>query len=373
MYIIYNIAGFYRQAGMERVLAEKANWLAGHGHRVTIVTTEQKGRPNAFPLDPGIEVVDLAIGYEDNNGGSLWDKMVHYPGKQHRHLKALTAVLMERRPDVTVSMFCNEVNILPRIQDGSRKVLEVHFSRFKRLQYGRGGLWAIADKIRSRQDASLVKRYKRFVVLTRQDKALWGPLENIRVIGNPVSFRPKAPAALDSKTVIAVGRYSRQKSMDRLVDAWSLIKDKDGWTLKLVGDGELRRELEEQIRRLSLEGSVVLGREESDMESIYRSASILALSSRYEGLPMVLLECQSFGVPAVSFDCLCGPQEIIDDGKTGFLVEEGDIPALAKALEKLMHDNALRKEMGLNAFRKAEHWRPENIMPQWIRLFQEIL
>lgn len=373
MYILYNIAGFYRAAGMERVLAQKANWLAGHGHRVTIVTTEQKGRPHAFPLDPRIEVIDLAIGYEDNNDGSLWDKLVHYPGKQRRHRKALTAVLMERKPDIAVSMFCNEVNILPRIQDGSRKVLEVHFSRFKRLQYGRDGLWALADKFRSHREAALVKRYRRFVVLTRQDKAFWGPMDTIRVIGNPVSFRPEAPAALDSRTVIAVGRYSRQKGLDRLVEAWSLIKDKEGWTLKLVGDGELKESLQAQIRRLSLEGSVVLGPAENDMESVYSSASILALSSRYEGLPMVLLESQAFGVPAVSFDCQCGPREIIDDGKTGLLVEEGDIPALAQALERLMQDSTLRKEMGLNAFRKAEQWQPETIMPQWIRLFEEIL
>ena len=358
---------------MERVLALKANWLAGQGHRLTIVTTEQKGRPAAFPLDPRIEFIDLAIGYEDNNGGSLWDKLVHYPGKQRRHLKALTAVLMESRPDIAVSMFCNEVNLLPRIKDGSRKVLEVHFSRFKRLQYGRGGLWALADKIRSRHDASLVRRYHRFVVLTRQDKEFWGPMDNIRVIGNPLSFRPEEPASLDGKCVIAVGRYSLQKGLDRLVDAWSLINNKEGWTLRLVGDGELREELEKQIKRLSLEGSVVLGRCENDMESAYRSASILALSSRYEGQPMVLLESQAFGVPAVSFDCKCGPREIIDDGKTGFLVEEGNVPALAKALEKLMQDDALRKEMGLNAFRKAVRWSPENIMPQWIRLFEEIL
>ena len=373
MYIIYNIAGFYRQAGMERVLALKANWLAGQGHRVTIVTTEQKGRPNAFPLDPGIEVIDLAIGYEDNNGGSLWDKLVHYPGKQRRHLRALTAVLMDRRPDITVSMFCNEVNLLPRIKDGSRKVLEVHFSRYKRLQYGRSGLWALADRIRSRQDVSLARRYSRFVVLTRQDREFWGPMDNIRVIGNPVGFSHEAPAALEGKCVIAVGRYSYQKSPDRLVDAWKLIKDKEGWTLRLVGDGELRPLLEQQIKRLSLEGSVVLGRCESDMESVYRSASVLALSSRYEGQPMVLLESQAFGVPAVSFDCKCGPGEIIDEGKTGFLVKEGDIPALAEALEKLMQDQDLRKEMGLNAFRKARQWRPEIIMPQWIRLFEEIL
>lgn len=373
MYILYNIAGLYRPAGMERVLTDKANWLVEHGHQVTILTTEQKGRPTAFPLDSRVEVMDLGIGYEDNNGGSLWDKLVHYPGKQRRHRKALAAVLAERRPDITVSMFCNEVNLIPRIKDGSKKVLEVHFSRFKRLQYGRKGLWALADRIRSRQDARLVRRYDRFVVLTEEDKGFWGPMDTIRVIPNPVRFRPGEPASLNTKTVIAVGRYTHQKGLERLLEAWSLIRDKSGWRLRLVGDGEDRPALEAQIRTLGMEGSVQLGRAESDMESVYSQASILALSSRYEGLPMALLECQAFGVPAVSFDCKCGPREIIRDGETGILVDEGDVLSLAAALEKLMRDDVLRKLMGQNAFRHAEAWRPEAIMPKWIQLFEEIL
>ena len=81
MRIVYNIAGFYRPAGMERVLADKANWLVRHGHEVTILTTEQKERPRAFLLDKRIQIRDLAIGYEDNNGASLLDKLVHYPAK----------------------------------------------------------------------------------------------------------------------------------------------------------------------------------------------------------------------------------------------------------------------------------------------------
>lgn len=372
MHILYNIAGLYRPAGMERVLTDKANWFAENGHRVTILTTEQKGRPYAFPLDPGVEVIDLGIGYEDNNGAGLLDKLLHYPGKQRRHRKALEAILAEKKPDVTVSMFCNEVNLIPRMKDGGAKVLEVHFSRFKRLQYGRKGLWALADRLRSRQDAALVRRYDRFVVLTEEDKRLWGPMDNIRVIVNPVRFCPPSPAPLDTKTVIAVGRYTYQKSLDRLLDAWSLIQRKAGWTLRLVGDGEDREALETQIHTLGLEGSVQLGRAESDMDTVYSTASILALSSRYEGLPMALLECQAFGVPAVSFDCKCGPKEIIVPGETGFLVQEGDVPGLARSLEQLMNDDALRVKMGRNAFRNAAAWRPENVMPKWISLFEEI-
>ena len=372
MHILYNIAGLYRPAGMERVLCDKAGWLVSRGHRVTIITTEQKGRPYAFEMDPRIDILDIGIGYEDNNGASLWDKLIHYPVKQRKHLKALKAILSEKKPDITVSMFCNEVNLIPRLKDGSRKVLEVHFSRFKRLQYARRGLWGIVDRLRSQQDERLARRYDRFVVLTEDDRLNWGAFDRIRVIQNPVSFRPEKPATLDSRQVIAVGRYTHQKALDRLIEAWSLIPDRKGWCLRLVGDGQEREALERQIHSLGLENEIQLGAER-DMSIVYGSASILALSSRYEGLPMALLESQSFGVPAVSFDCKCGPREIIDDGKTGFLVEEGNIPALAKALEKLMQDNALRKEMGLNAFHKAQQWRPEKIMPQWIRLFEEIL
>lgn len=373
MHILYNIAGLYRPAGMERVLTDKANWLVAHGHQVSILTTEQQGRPMAFPLDSRIQVKDLGIGYEDNNGGSLWDKLVHYPAKQRRHRKALEAALQELKPDITVSMFCNDVNLLPRLRDGSHKVLEVHFSRTKRLLYGRKGLWALVDRFRSWQDGRLVSRYERFVVLTEADAQNWGPMDTLRVIPNPVGFQPTQPLPLDTKTVVSVGRYTHQKGLERLIEAWSRIPDKAGWTLRLVGDGEQREELEKQIDSLGLKDSVVLGKAEGNMTAVYESASLVALSSRYEGLPMVLLEAQAFGLPSVAFDCPCGPREVIRDGESGFLVPEGDVPALARALEILIHDDTLRKEMGRRAFCEAERWRPDNIMQQWTGLFQEIL
>ena len=148
---------------------------------------------------------------------------------------------------------------------------------------------------------------------------------------------------------------------------------KNGWKLRLVGDGEKREALEKQIDTLGLKDKVVLGKEENDMAAVYGGASIVALSSRYEGLPMVLLEAQAFGVPVVSFDCKCGPREIIEDGKTGLIVPEGDIDALAKALERLMENDELRKEMGQNAFRIAGKWRTDAIMEKWTALFREIL
>ena len=361
MIIVYCINGFYRAAGMERVLADKANWLARHGYAVTILTTDQQGRPEAFPLDPRIAHFDLDINYEQNNGGSLLDKLVHYPCKQLRHRRRLAQKLAQIRPDITVSMFCNEVNLLPKIHDGSRKVLEVHFSRFKRLQYGRNGLWAIVDRLRSRSDLRLAARYDLFVVLTEEDKSYWPNLPDLRVIPNPRTFTFEAPASLDSRQVLAVGRYSHQKGFDRLLDAWKRI-DTTGWTLRIAGSGDDLGPVPD---------NVVLGPSDNIQEEYLHSA-FLVLSSRYEGLPMVLLEAQAAGLPIVAFACQCGPRDVVTDGVDGLLIPEGDIAVLAAGMKTLMDDTTLRRRMGAAAYRHSDRYDKEKIMSQWERLFQSL-
>ena len=371
MIIVYCIAGTYRPAGMERVLTDKANWLAGHGHEVTVVTTDQHGRADAFPFDDRVRRIDLGIHYEEDNGKSLANKLLKYPGKQLRHRRRLARLLKTLRPDVTVSMFCNEVGFLPRIHDGSAKVLEVHFSRFKRLQYGRKGLWGLADRLMSRKDLRDVQKYDRFVVLTQEDMGYWGGLPNMTVIPNALAHRPETPSDLQAKVISAIGRYAPQKGLDRLIDAWRLVAGMHpDWQLRLVGDGELREELQEQIDRLNLGENVLLGKATDDMDTVYRNTSILALSSHYEGLPMVLLEAQAYGVPAVAFTCQCGPRDVITDGVDGILVPEGDVNALAQALDGLIREPERLREMGRNAFRAADRWDRETIMEQWTELFE---
>ena len=375
MRIVYNIAGLYRPSGMEKILTDKANWLAAHGYQVTIITTEQRGRPDAFPLDSRIARRDLAIGYEDNNGASLWNKIVHYPLKQYRHRRRLTRALMEIRPDITVSMFCNEQSFLPLVKDGSRKVLELHFSRLKRLQYGRKGLWGLVDRLRSSNEVRQVRRFDRFVTLTREDLSMWGDIPGICSIPNGIRLDGIIPGEHDGKTVIAVGRYMYQKGLDRLIDAWKIVSDAlgpgHGWQLRLLGEGELRDQLQGQIDSLRLSSSVQLCGNVKDMPSEYRNAAILAMSSRYEGLPMALIEAQAYGVPAVSFDCKCGPREVIIDSRTGLLVKEGDVEALAKALLGLIRDPEARRRMGEEAAAQAVRFDFETIMKQWDKLFKE--
>ena len=373
MKIIYCIACTCHSGGMERVLANKANYLARHGYEIVVVTTDQRWAQPFFLLEPGIRCIDLGINYDENNGKSFLNKLLHYPLKQCRHKKRLKAVLMEERPDVTVSMFNNDAGFIPGIKDGSAKLLEIHFSKFKRLQYGRKGVWKLADWWRSKQDEKTVRKFDRFVVLTEEDKAYWGDLPNIMVIPNAISGIPAETALLENKKVIAVGRYAYQKGFERLVDAWYLLASRfPDWKLDIIGDGEERPLLEQRIHFYGLDRQVTLTRPTKEIDKAYMEASILASSSRYEGLPMVLLEAQAFGLPTVAFQCKCGPKDIVSDGINGYLVPEGDIAGMAQRLEILMKDEALRKRMGLKAKESALRFNEEVIMKKWMYTFQTL-
>lgn len=374
MKILYCIAGTYRGGGMERVLALKANWLAAHGYEVTIVTTDQRGRKPFFNLDSRIVNVDLGIGYEDNNGGSFADKLIHYPRKKREHRKRMRQLLEKIKPDVCVSMFCGEASFLPRIKDGSKKVAEVHFSRFKRLQYGRKGLFGLADKLLTWSDGRTASRFDRFVVLTEEDRPNWGRSQKIQVIGNPLTFSPDIKSALDRHVAISIGRFTHQKAFDRLVEVWQSVALKHPeWELYIVGEGELKAELERQIEKAGLCKSIKLIPPTKDIASLYAGASMYLMTSRYEGLPMVLIEAQSCGLPIVSMACKCGPRDVITDGIDGFLVEEGDTHIMADCICCLIENPKLRKSMGNAARVASRRFEMETIMSKWDNLFKGLV
>ncbi|MDM8153175.1 glycosyltransferase family 4 protein [Bacteroides gallinaceum] len=373
MKIIYCIAGTCHSGGMERVLANKANYLTGHGYEVVIVTTDQQGLPPFFPLAEQIRCIDLGINYEENNGKSFANKLLHYPLKQYRHQKRLAAILKREKPDITVSMFCNDAGFITRINDGSKKVLEIHFSKFKRLQYNRKGLWRLADLWRSRQDEKTVRRFDKFVVLTEEDKGYWGNLPNITVIPNANTFATSQAAALENKKVIAIGRYTYQKGFERLIEAWNILSPGfPGWKLDIIGNGEERDKLQDLIHAYHLDGQVTLVSPTKSIDKVYLDASLLAMSSRYEGLPMVLLEAQAFGLPIVSFACKCGPKDIVTDGETGFLAAENDIKGLAQQMAKLMENTQLRKQMGRKAKEASRRYAEDAVMAKWTALFDSL-
>ena len=373
MKIVYCIAGTYNSGGMERVLANKANYLVNHGYEVSIITTDQRGRQPFFYLDKRIRCYDLNINYEINNGKSFFNKLTHYPLKQKRHRERLTAYLKQLKADIVISMFCNDASFLWKIKDGSKKILEIHFSRYKRIQYGRTGIWKQVDHLLSWRDSEIVRKYERFVVLTKEDKTYWGDLSNIMVIPNALSFSMSQPAELKYKKVIAIGRYDYQKGFDYLIATWAIVhRLYPDWKLDIIGNGEWKNRLQKQIEELGLTDAITLKLPTDHIEEVYTQASLFTMSSRYEGLPMVLLEAQSSGLPIVSFACKCGPRDVISDGEDGYLVPEGNLSIFAERILALIADEGLRKRMGEAARKKSQRFLEPVIMAQWESLFRQL-
>jgi len=360
---------------MERVLANKANyWSENKKYQTYIITTEQKGRVPFFYFHPSIKHYDLNINYGEDINCSFVVKIFRFFRKKKLHRKRLTALLYEIKADIVISMFGNETSFLPAIKDGSKKVLEIHFSKFFRLQHNRTGLWKLVDKFRSWQDENTVQKFDRFIVLTHEDKAFWHSQHNITVIPNANLLVSTRSAELTNCNVITVGRLSYQKGFDRLIEAWSIVhKTKPDWCLSIFGDGELKKELSAQIISLKLEDSIKILPPTLNIGEEYYRSSLFVLSSHYEGLPMVLLESMAYGLPVVAFACKCGPKDIITNGKDGLLIEEGNIFALAEGIIKLICDEKLRKQMGKAAYLKSKSYSEDIIMEKWQELFLSLL
>lgn len=372
MKVVYTILGTFNSGGMERVLANKANYFARKGYDVIIFTTDQRDRKPNFKLDSNIKCIDLEINYTDTIGKGVVQKVFSYFLKQKKHFKALERELFRLKPDIVISMFDNDASLIHKIKDGSKKVLEIHFSRFKRMQYGRTGLLRFIDTYRSQQDLAIAKKYDRFVVLTEEDKSYWGSLHNIEVIPNSNSFLPKGQASLENKMVLAVGRFDYQKGFDDLIKVWSQVnKSKPEWILNIFGQGPMKDELIKLIADLGLDDVVFLHEPTKDIEQVYLDHSILAMTSRYEGLPMVLLEAQACGLPLVSYACKCGPSDIISNN--GILVEEGNIEKMAQSLIELMNNDNLRKQQGANSKLNSQRYNEDDIMSKWIVLFDRLV
>lgn len=374
MKILYNLAGTFNSGGMERIVIAKVNALTELGHSLTIVTTEQRGRIPFFEINPKVKLFDLSINYSSDNG-NLIHKLLYFKAKQRLHKKRLKAIINNISPDIIVSTFGNEVNIIPKIHSKSKTVLEIHFSKFFRCQENRKGIWHIIDIVRSRQDEKIVSKYDRFVVLTQEDKEYWGDnIPNIEVIPNFIERTSQAPALLENKRCIAVGRLTYQKGFDTLVKIWKKINFKHpDWTLTIYGNGELHTVLQNEISDLNLEKSVILRPSTPKIDEIYDDSSVLLMSSRYEGFSLVIAEAMSHGVPVVSFACKCGPRDIITDGKDGFLVNEGDMEDFADKIILLIENYKTRHEMGHNAYESSKRFSKEKIMAQWNSLFSKLI
>lgn len=377
MKLIYCTHSTYNPGGMERVLLNKVTYLSAlPGWEVSVVTTDQHQRPPFYPFPEQVRMTDLEINYSDDNDKGAWKKITGYLRKRKEHKRKLTALLLKEKPDIVVSLYPSESSFIPEIQDGSKKVLELHYCKFFRLQYGRKGLLGLIDQWRTRQDERIVRRFDKFVVLTNEDKGYWGNLPNLEVIPNAAKLVSDRCSDVKNKRVIAVGRLDYQKGFDRLLQAWKIVCQNDkyaDWYLDIFGQGEWKEMLQQMIDGAEMSNRVCINRPTTNIGEEYAKSSMLVMSSNYEGFPMVMIEAMACGLPVVSFDFKCGPKDIIQPGENGLLVRNGDIEGLAAAMMKLMDDEAYRQRLSENAKGIISTYAEKTVMQQWITLFTTLV
>jgi glycosyltransferase involved in cell wall biosynthesis len=211
------------------------------------------------------------------------------------------------------------------------------------------------------------------VVLTSTDAKYYVFHKNVAVIPNSLSFLPGQRSKLVSKKILAVGRLTRQKGFDLLIDTVACIKSHcNGWKVKIIGTGEDEDKLRKQIKSLNVKELIEICPPTNNIVEEYLEASIFVMSSRNEGLPMVLIEAQSCGLPIIAFDCPEGPAEIIHHNKDGLLVEKENIDLLGKALLELMYNQKKRMCFGENALQGITRYKSENIYKMWEKLLETL-
>ncbi len=372
MKIVYCIRSLKGAGGMERVLANKANYLAEKlGYDVAIITLDKPDYKPFFEFSPLIRRYGLGIEYAGAKCSlfSPWVTLVN----MRKHRKALEKLLKELQVDIVVSMFDTEARFLWKIEDGSKKVLEIHFSQWgrQRMNRSRGGYWA--DRIKNYYDNRIVGKYDGFVVLTEEDRKCWKHARNIFVIPNACTLSVVRQALLEQKRVIAVGRLTEQKGFDLLVGIWKRVNVfHPDWRLVIVGEGEQKGVLEEKIREEGLSGKVEIHPFTRSIVAAYSECSVYVMTSRYEGFPMVLVEAMACGLPAVAFCCPSGPSEIILDQNNGFLIPVGDDDLFVKRINQLIEDEELRKRMGREAALIINRFSEKQVMEKWHKLFTSI-
>ena len=244
IHIAYCIPSLDHSGGMERVLTAKANYLADQlGYDVSIIITDDKGTNPYFPLSEKVNVVQLDVNIDNLWQYPTWKRFYLYKKKIRIYQRRLDKCLNLLKPDITISLLRREINFLTEIHDGSAKVGEIHFGRYKYREANFAFLPIFVNQwITNRWMAQLdrkVRQLDRFVVLTHEDATYWKGMNNLTVMPNPITINNGEQSNCTKKRVIAVGRYTYQKGFDLLIKTWEIVnKEHPDWELHIFGGGD---------------------------------------------------------------------------------------------------------------------------------------
>lgn len=337
--VFFVINSLKNKAGSERVACLLANLFSDKLNvNITIIT--RNSHEVAYDLDPKVNIKVI-------NGNFL------------SFLYNLQLIISYESPDVIIVHNMGKLSLLCSLLRTRAKLISLeHVSFFSRPKYIR-----FLSKL-------LYGRFNTIISLSMKDANEYSLWHN-----NVVHINNLSPFQVDNKiyditnrNIIAIGRLTEQKNFQHLLYAWEKCgSELNGWNLNIYGIGEEQEKLSNLILERKIQ-SVNLKGEVKNLEYVYQNSAFLVMSSKYEGLPMVLIEAQSMGLPIISYDCPTGPSEIIFHEKNGLLVENQSVDKLAEAILFLTKNNTKRLDMSNNALSAAERFSTQTILAHWKKI-----
>ena len=352
--ICFFVGDLTNSGGTERVASVIGNELSLHGYRVHMLSLQNFGKP-FFELSADIVYSSL---FKATGSGVFRLPLA---------IIKLRRYLRQHQIDVLIdveSMLA--LYALPAVVG-----LSVHHICWEHFNYN-----VDLGKASRRLARKLAARFADDVVtLTERDKQLWLASTtckaNITAIPNPVTIDlPSQINPHKEKLFLAVGRLTYQKGFDLLLQAWAQVAPlHPDWRLRIVGEGEDKPMLEQLRKQLNIEASTELVPKTNNIAAHYQQAAFFVMSSRFEGLPLVLIEAQAYGLPIVSFDCDTGPGEIVKHGETGWLCEMGNVSALSEKIinaASFFNDKKCYKEFSGSSVERMKRFSVHEIMDKWL-------
>lgn len=346
MKVLFIEGDMSRRGGTERMTSMLSNLLSDT-HDIYVMSLHFRNGEIAFPLN---EKVHHYILYQENVSHSML-------GMIHRLRKFICQHQIERVINVDTGM--GIYGVLSAVGTGAKVVTWEHSNFYNN--------WG--SQIFPYLRWFAVKFSNAFVVLTEKDRSNYiahiKTKTPIEVIPNPVEHRQPC-YDIDSKMILSAGMLVPIKGYDTAIEvAKKVFSKRSDWKWVICGEGPEREHLEDLILEAGLEHNVFLPGNTDNMEEIYQRAAIFVMTSKMEGLPMVLLEAKSWGIPIVSFDIMTGPSDIVQDGKNGFLIAIEDVDAMSDKILQLISERDLRKQFSDKSRLELEKFSLERVEERW--------
>ena len=355
MFVIHSMHG----GGSERQMSYLANEIASRA-QTSLVTLDETGN-DAYPLKPQIERFGLKLA--SNQGGFIRGAIANI-----RRISSLRTRIRSWNPDVVVS-FCDSTNILTLLAC-TRKIPVLISERSDPRRQTLGRSWELMrERAYPRCQMCVTQTTEVSDYLTSQN---WVAASKIVVIPSAIRAPELSLESLDRqrdflrlKTLIFVGRLSKEKRIDRLLKAWASLKEHHiEWQLRIVGDGSERNALQQLATELDIDKSVQWALWSDDVWSALSSSHAYCLVSDYEGFPQSMLEAMASGLPVAVLDCSPAIRQTITDEVNGLVIPSED--QIASTLRRILSSDTLRKELGDAAFHRARDFEWSAIAPKWI-------